>query len=482
MKYDVIIIGTGIAGLYAANLLSKTKSVLLLSKNRQNDCNTYWAQGGIATALSHEDIDAHIADTMSAGAGANNEEAVALLVKESLEVVPDLLKIGVPFDKDENGELHYTKEGAHSQKRIIHAGGDATGKWIHDSLRSSHEADIFDHTSVVDLLIKDNICYGVTALHHNSIEHIYADHVIIASGGLGSLYEYNTNATGISGDIHGMCHAHQLPLQDMHLLQFHPTVFVATSGKQKLLLTEALRGEGATIVDQTGRRFLFDIDERGELASRDIVARGIYEHAQNGNEVFLDVSHFDESFFLKRFPTVSKGLKEAGIAVPKEPIPISPAFHYAMGGIETDINARVSGMSNLFAIGEAASNRVHGANRLASNSLLEGLVFAKVSAHAILSTSQITPPRIFEFFKKPLFMPIDEEIKKNLAQLMWEYSGVIRTQRGLKHALDKVQDYIDTPCGWFVKLRLFTASAVLENALDAKTSIGAHYITTNEEK
>jgi L-aspartate oxidase len=480
MKYDVIIIGTGVAGLYAANLLSRTKSVLLLSKNRQNDCNTYWAQGGIATALNKEDISSHITDTMNAGSGTNDIDAVELLVKESLQVVPDLIKIGVPFDKDENGNLHYTQEGAHSQKRIIHAGGDATGKWIHNSLRSSHEADIYDHTTVIDLLIKNDTCYGVTVIHHNAIEHIYSDHTIIASGGLGSLYEYNTNATGISGDIHGICKNKNLPLQDMHLLQFHPTVFVASKGKQKLLLTEALRGEGATIINQKGERFLFEYDERGELASRDIVARGIYEHLQVGNEVFLDCSHFEETFFFTRFPTVANSLKEAGINVPSSLIPISPAFHYAMGGIETDLNARAKGMQNLFAIGEAASNRVHGANRLASNSLLEGLVFAKVAADAILSTKQITAPRIFQLFEETLHHKNDEEIKEALAKLMWENGGVIRTTSGLKQALDKVHHWLQTPLGWFVRLRLMTAKAVLEDALNTKASIGAHYITKED--
>lgn len=474
----MIVIGTGVAGLFCARLLTdRKKNVLLISKNEKNDCNTYWAQGGIATALNEEDIACHISDTMSAGAGMCDEEAVKVLVQESISVIHQLVELGVPFDRDEKGNLLYTKEAAHSANRIIHAGGDATGREIHTTLLTKNKAEIMDRSMVVDLLIEGDICYGVSVLRDDKVTNVYGDNIVIASGGLGSLYSLNTNAKGISGDIQGICALKGCEMQDMHLIQFHPTVFVQTSGQRKLLLSEALRGEGATVVDEEGCRFLFDYNEMGELAPRDAVARAIFMHKQKtGKAVYLDFSNFEPEHFKKRFPTIHATLGAEGYDLPKDRVPISPAFHYAMGGIKTDLDSRMIGFKNLFAVGEVASNRVHGANRLASNSLLEGLVFAKIASEYILHHPFACQAKHFPEFGQVLKKEGDAKIKDELRALMWDHVGIIRRSSGLKEALDKVTHWLESDIGWFIRLRLLAAKSIITAALEHKVSVGAHYL------
>jgi len=480
-QYDVIIIGAGVAGLYAAMNLPADKKVLLINKRQPFKCNTFYAQGGVALARDKADIPVHIEDTLAAGDGLCDEEAVRLLSKHSREAIDDLIQNGFAFDRDEEGNLLYTKEAAHSCERILHAGGDATGRYLHHFLLEHNPHAMLSDARVVDLLIEDGECYGVTVLENRKSYNLYAKDVIIASGGVGSLYEYHTNAPCISADIQGLCVMKGITLDRMEMLQFHPTVFVNSDGAQKMLLTEALRGEGATIEDENGKRFLFEYDERGELASRDIVSKSIYQYKKKtGLQVYLNTENFDEKYFEHRFPNIYKNLRALGYKVPKDRVPISPAFHYAIGGIKTDLNAKVPNVKNLYAVGEVASTRVHGANRLASNSLLEGLVFAKVAVDTILRESKEKSFREFSVSDEVMSFKNDKIKKNQLRHIMWENVSIIRTKSGLNDALETINALLKEKIGKLLKFRLLTAREIVLSALNRSESIGVH--TIQEEK
>jgi len=483
IKYDVIIIGAGVAGLYAASKLPKEKKVLIINKRETFKCNSFYAQGGVALARDEDDIPSHIQDTLNAGAGLCDEKAVQYLSQNSKKVIDDLIANGFEFDKDENGNLLYTKEAAHSCERILHAGGDATGRYLHYFLLQQNKHDMLTHTRVVDLLIKDNVCYGVTVLENRELRNIYADDVIIASGGVGSLYEYHTNAPTISADMQGLCILKGIPLENMEMMQFHPTVFVHSNNAQKMLLTEALRGEGAYIVDENGKRFLFDYDKRGELAPRDIVSRSIYDYKQKtSQQVYLSFEMFHYQYFIQRFPNIYKNLQDLGFDVPKQKVPISPAFHYAIGGIKSDLSGRVPSVKNLYAIGEVASTKVHGANRLASNSLLEGLVFAKAAVEDILSKENEKKEEIFPICDEVMSYKEDKEKKNYLRELMWQYVSIARTKEGLNEALEQINALLNEKIGKLLKFRLLTAREIVLSALAREKSIGVHMRIDEEDR
>ena len=479
IKYDVIIVGAGIAGLYAAMNLSKEKKVLIINKRETFKCNSFYAQGGIALAVDKEDIPLHVEDTLNAGDGLCNKDAVDVLSQNSRIVIDNLIDMGFEFDKDSEGNLLYTKEAAHSRERILHSGGDATGRYVHLFLLEHNPHPMLCDSRVVDLLIKDNECYGVTVLDHRELRNIYADKVIIASGGVGSLYEFHTNAPTISGDMQGLCVLKGIPLEMMEMMQFHPTVYVGNDGAQKLLLTEALRGEGATIEDRNGRRFLFDYDPRGELASRDIVSKAIYDYKQKtGSEVYLCMKNFSYEYFVKRFPNIYSSMKDFGYNLPQDRVPISPAFHYAIGGIKTDLKARVEGVHSLYAIGEVASTGVHGANRLASNSLLEGLVFAKQAVEDILQDKTKKELVEFDIVDEVMSYKEDKEKKNLLRRIMWEKVSIVRTTSGLNEALEEINGLLDQKIGKLLRFRLLSAKEIVLSALKRKESIGVHYIAS----
>ena len=478
-KYDVLIIGAGIAGLYAAMQLPSSKKVLVVCKDIPWECNTFYAQGGMSTALNEEDVPLHVSDTMAAGAYHNNEEAVKIMSETSLETTADIIAKGMEFDKDEEGHLLYTKEAAHSVERIIHAGGDATGRYMHYFMMVQNKHQLQKNTLVYDLLIENGRCYGVKATVNYEPTTIYADDVIIASGGVGSLYEFNTNSRTVSADIHGICVEKGIELADMEFMQFHPTVFVDTPYARKLLLTEALRGEGAHVVDEEGRRFLFDVDPRGELASRDIVARGIFKYKrETGKQAYLDFSMFEEEWFEHRFPNITRTFGALGFQFPKDKVPISPAFHYANGGIKCDTNGCIPGMEGLYVIGEAARTGVHGANRLASNSLLEGVVFAKRAIDHLLGRGhqQIKTPEFEKDYGNILHKENDKTYKQKLRQVMWDDIGIIRTTKDLHEAKNLIYDMKNHDIGRLLELRLNTASAIVEAALARTESLGSHYM------
>jgi len=477
MRYDVIIIGAGIAGLFAAMHIPKDKKVLIINKRESFKCNSFYAQGGVALARDKDDIPFHIKDTLNAGDGLCDKEAVDVLSKNSRAVIDEIIELGFKFDSDDDGNLLYTKEAAHSCERILHAGGDATGRYLHHFLLEQNQHAMLGNARVVDLLIKDGKCYGVTVLDHRESRNIYAKDVIIASGGVGSLFEYHTNAPCISADMQGLCVMKGIELERMEMMQFHPTVYVDSSNAQKMLLTEALRGEGATIEDENGRRFLFDYDERGELASRDIVSKSIYDYAKKtGMQVYLSFENFDEDYFAKRFPNIYKNLQDLGFDVPKKRVPISPAFHYAIGGIKSDLNGRVPSVKNLYAVGEVASTRVHGANRLASNSLLEGLVFAKRAVKDILVNSKERKFVDFKISNDVMSYKEDKAKKNQLRKIMWENASIVRTKTGLESALEQINVLLNEKIGKLLKFRLLTAREIVLGALSRDKSVGVHTI------
>ena len=473
MKYDVIIIGSGLAGIWTALNLSKNLKVLVLTKSKVWGCNSFYAQGGVTVARDKDDIKLHIEDTLKAGAYHNDKKMVKLLSEKSLEVIDDLEGLGFRLDRDRFGKILFTKEGAHSRNRIVHAGGDATGRDIHKFVFEKDRSFFIDEAVVFDLLIDGDVCYGVSVLQNNQKRNIYANNVVIASGGVGGLYKYDTNANAISGDIQGICLSKGIKLSDMEMTQFHPTVYVKSKTAQKQLLSEALRGEGAKVVDKNRYQFLYEYDKRGELASRDIVSRAIYDYQKKGNEVYLDFSEWSETFFKNRFPTIYFKLKNFGYKIPDELVPISPAFHYMMGGIDVDENTKVKGFKNLFGVGEVANTKVHGANRLASNSLLECFVFGKICANYINNN-------LYEFDKK--FQIKDEELKKpndkffknQLREIMWDKVGIIRDEKNLKEALEFIENSLNE-VGLLTKFRFLTAQEMVKQALNRKNSLGAHY-------
>ncbi|AXX94729.1 L-aspartate oxidase [Arcobacter ellisii] len=482
--YDYVIIGTGVAGLNAARLIPKDKKVLILCKMSTWNCNTFWAQGGIASAVDENDIPIHINDTLTAGVNYNDKKTVELLSKKSISTIKNLIAAGMKFDVNEKGELAYTKEAAHSRNRILHADGDATGRMMHVFLLEHCEHVILTQSVVCDLLIKDDICYGVQYFTSETEQKVvYAHNTIIASGGVGSIYRYHTNSTANAGEVQGIIAEKGLPLKDMEMMQFHPTVVRGTNFARKPLLSEALRGEGAYIVDENGYRFLFDYHKDGELAPRDVVSRSIFDYnKKTGLGVFLSFETFEKKAFKKRFPNIYSNLKELGYELPFERVPISPAFHYSMGGIETTLEAKVKGMKNLYAIGEVACTGVHGANRLASNSLLEGLVFSEIAVETSLKENfKINP----ENYDKPIITyvrnkEIDKDIKDNLREIMWTHAGIVREPKNLEKSLEIIEGYLKQNVGRLLFLRLLTAKSILKSALERKKSLGAHYIKENE--
>ncbi len=477
MNYDVIIVGAGIAGLHAAMHLPKNLSCLVLCKDQPWECNTFYAQGGVATAVDENDIAFHIKDTLEAGATLCDKDAVEVMSSDSIGVIRDLISKGLKFDRENSGELKYTKEGAHTRSRILHAEGDGTGRVIHSFLIAELKHTLFKNALVTDLLIDENRCYGVSVVTKKGEYNLYANNIILASGGIGSIYEYHTNAHTISGEIHGMAIEHGLSMQDMEFVQFHPTVYVQNSWARKLLLSEALRGEGAYIVDSKNRRFLFDYDKRGELAPRDIISRSIFDYKHKSKEeIYLSFEPFEQSFLKKRFPNIYRNLTSIGFDIPKDKIPISPAFHYSMGGIKTDLDGKVDGMKNLYAIGEVASTRVHGANRLASNSLLEGLVFSRRAARRILEDNYTLKQKNFQICQAQLYKEQDKVLKETLRSIMWKHVGVARDIFGLQSALGGVEVMLQTDIGRMFKLRLLTSAEVIKSAISRKESLGSHYI------
>ena len=380
---DVLIVGSGVAGLYASLNLRDDLEIIMVSKKSVNLCNSSLAQGGIAVARGKEDFQSFIEDTLKAGKYENNIDSVRVLVEESMDNINKLMDLGADFEKDENGVL-FTKEGAHEINRIVYH-KDITGKHVEDILlenvKRRKNIKIIEDCEMVDIYHRGNRCIGALFNKDGQDLSIYAKVVILATGGIGGLFKKSTNERIITGDSIGVAIRNNIEIKDLSYIQIHPTAFFSKKSEEKrFLISESVRGEGGKLINCNGERFV------DELLPRDIVSKKIYEEMKktNSNNVFLDVSFMEKSFLQKRFPNIYNKCLEEGIDISKEPIPVAPAQHYFMGGIKVDLNGKTS-MENLYAFGETSCTGVHGANRLASNSLLEALVFSRRGALEINS-------------------------------------------------------------------------------------------------
>ena len=380
---DVLIVGSGVAGLYASLNLREDLEIIMVSKKSVNLCNSSLAQGGIAVARGKEDFQSFIEDTLKAGKYENNIDSVRVLVEESMDNINKLIDLGANFEKDENGVL-FTKEGAHEINRIVYH-KDITGKHVEDILlenvKRRKNIKIIEDCEMVDIYHRDNRCIGALFNKDGETLSIYAKVVILATGGIGGLFKKSTNERIITGDSIGVAIRNNIEIKDLSYIQIHPTAFFSKKSEEKrFLISESVRGEGGKLINCNGERFV------DELLPRDIVSKKIYEEMKktNSNNVFLDVSFMEKSFLQNRFPNIYNKCLEEGIDISKEPIPVAPAQHYFMGGIKVDLNGKTS-MKNLYAFGETSCTGVHGANRLASNSLLEALVFSRRGALEINS-------------------------------------------------------------------------------------------------
>lgn len=485
----VIVVGSGIAGLSAALELSRAHRVTLVTKSQLAEANTRYAQGGIAAVMTAEDrVAEHVEDTLRAGAGLCRREAVEVLCTEGPERVHDLIRIGVAFDRHK-GVLAQGREAAHSRARVLHAGGDATGLAIEMALVAAvqnADIEVCEHTFAADLLLRDDQVSGLEVLDDaGQLLILAADAVVLAAGGAGHLYPYTTNPRVATGDGVALALRAGAQLADLEFYQFHPTALSAEGG---FLISEAVRGDGAVLRAMDGTRFMQAIHPDAELAPRDVVARGIAaQMARQGDRpVLLDATHLGAAFLAERFPTINAACQRAGLDWAQQPIPVAPAAHYWMGGIQTDIWGRTS-IPGLFAAGEVACTGVHGANRLASNSLLESIVFAHRTAQLLvaqgkgaLGSLQSEPA---SGTRLELFEPSDAQSdplpsREALQQLMWSAAGIVRDADGLKAAQRRLRQWSVT--GTDIHSRetanlLQLGEALVSAALLREESRGAHY-------
>src|SRR5215468_1434376 len=397
---DYIVLGSGVAGLRAAVELARDGRVVVLTKDRLDESNTEYAQGGVAVAMSDDDeISLHFEDTLKAGAGLCDEQAVRVLVEEGPRYITELIEWGARFDR-EGGALAFTQEAAHSRRRILHANGDSTGREIVRALiahaRKQSNIQLVAHAATVGLIVEDGRCAGVRFIDPNESlrRELRARAVVLATGGAGQVFAQTTNPSVATGDGMAMAFAAGAMMCDLEFVQFHPTA-LALPDAPRFLLSEALRGEGAILRNHAGEAFAKSYDARGELAPRDIVARAIVAEMERTGArwMCLDLTHLNADFLRERFPNIFETCLRHGLDLTKDQLPVSPAAHYVMGGVRTDTHGRTT-LAGLYAAGEVACTGVHGANRLASNSLLEGLVFGARAGAAAIEDSFPRPPRV----------------------------------------------------------------------------------------
>ena len=512
--YDLIVVGAGLAGLTVALEVAAHKKIAILAKRQLTEAATAWAQGGIVGVLDKKDsFESHIGDTLEAGAGIVSESTARYIAENSSDAVEWLVEQGVEFTPDPEGPLglHLTREGGHTHRRIAHV-ADATGKAIHDVLLEKVKAhpniDLLEHWIAIDLItnrhlvqkpnkdykksIQKDQCLGVYALDikENKVKTLIADAVVLATGGVGKVYKYTTNPDTSTGDGIAMAWRAGCRVGNMEFMQFHPTCLYHPE-ERSFLITEAMRGEGGQLKLPDGTRFMADHDERMELAPRDIVARAIdFEIKKHGIEyVLLDATHLGAEFIKEHFPTIYAKCLSVGIDITKQGIPVVPAAHYTCGGVVTDLNGQTD-LPHLYSVGEATCTGLHGANRLASNSLLECVVIGKSTAKKILEEPESTIPQVKQWDDSQVEdadeMVVISHNWDELRSLMWNYVGIVRTTRRLERALHRI-DFLETEVNEYysnfkvnrdlIELRnlLVCAELIVRSALSRKESRGLHY-------
>ncbi len=494
--YDYVIIGSGIAGLYTALLAQRRGSVLILTKGSIDDCNTKHAQGGIAAAIGEGDTpDLHFWDTVVAGAGLSNRDAVRILVTEAADRIADLIEMGVPFDTVD-GEVALAKEAAHAVPRILHAGGDATGEHIEVTLgRRVRQAriEVLEHFLATEILVEKGVVKGVAALDNRtgSIEHFGCQQLVLATGGAGRLFKYTTNSEVATGDGVSLAYQAGAEIMDMEFFQFHPTA-IRLPGVPPFLISEAVRGEGGLLRNVEGHRFMPDYSPEKELAPRDVVTRSILYEMQktHSDRVFIDITHLAPRVITTRFPHIYRFCMEHGLDITKGLIPVAPAAHYMMGGVKTDSWGETT-IKGLFAVGETGCTGLHGANRLASNSLLEVLVFSKRAVEKDIDKTGEDGPGLGELSQCCVPGRDGSEVplasSTALQALMWESVGIIRAGDTLDKAANTISTWercLEKPSdrsSYELNNLVLTARLVAEAALIRRESRGAHYRTDYPE-
>ncbi len=503
LNYSAVIIGSGLSGLYASLKLEQNLSdgkILLITKFDLGESNSRYAQGGIVAVLDENKADSvasHMSDTLGAGAGLSDFNAVKFISEKSDIVIKDLINLGVNFDKNENGELLFTLEGAHSVRRILHCNGDSTGRGIEKQLSKlvseNENITVMQNTIAIELIIDEDMCKGVIIFDGQNYKSVLSENVIIATGGIGQLYKNTTNPLCATGDGLALAYNAGAILQDMEFVQFHPTALAVNSSDANFLISEALRGEGAILVDKNGIPYMDKYHELKDLAPRDIVTRANYEEMSKSkmDYVYLNATVIDADVIQKRFPRISEVCLRNGIDISKDFIPVHPAAHYFMGGVKANVDGRTS-IKGLYAIGEVSSTGLHGANRLASNSLLECVVMADALAEYLKNYQQaeiVVNDNIEKIVKKYSqelgFIEYDTDIlKSELQDIMWSNVGIIRSEDSLKKANTLLQNLKSKfirnyKClnisEYEFKNMLTVAQLIVNSAMNRMESRGAHY-------
>jgi len=498
---DILIIGGGLAGLRAAISADQGLSVMVATKDEIRESNSSYAQGGIASVLDPEDrFESHVQDTLTAGGELCDVETVQMVVNEGPKRIMELIEFGTQFDQ-QDGELQLGREGGHSFSRVVHAQGDATGREVMRAViqyvKQRANTQICANTFVLDLITSGGECHGaILADEHDEKSYVWAKQTILCTGGAGQIFRESTNPEVATADGHAIAFRAGAELRDMEFTQFHPTVLYI-AGSSRSLITEAIRGEGAYLRDRNGYRFMHDYDERGELAPRDIVSQSIVTQMEKTRHpcVYLDLSHLDHELVKQRFPGIRASCAEFGIEITTDPIPVRPGAHYMIGGMTVDRLGR-SSVHRLWGAGEVTSSGLHGANRLASNSLLEGLVYG---AHAGQAASQAALEMPNEYRVVPIDNPRGEsgekvldlaDIRNSLKSLMGRSVGVRREAEPMAEALKTVetwQNYVlprqfDHAEGWELQNMLTVAWLMIKSALAREESRGVHLRTDFPDK